>query len=56
MKAQKHQTGRNYIGLLHEETWGAACRRHIGGREAPYHGSHYRPDDRNVQPPQRSEL
>ena len=38
MTAQKRETGRNYIGLLHEET-GAACRRLIGGREAPYRGS-----------------
>jgi len=51
MTAQKRETGRNYIGLLHEETEEQRVADiSIGGREAPHHGSHNRPDGRDVKP------
>jgi hypothetical protein len=56
MAAQKRETGKNYIGLLHEETEEQRVADISAAAKHPHHGSHGRPDGRDVQPPQRSEV
>jgi hypothetical protein len=55
MAAQKRETGRNYIGLLHEEAEEQRVA-DISAAEKRIMDTHNRPDGRDVQPPQRSEV
>src|SRR3981189_2176720 len=50
------RNGKELYWTLARRDRGARCRRYIGGCKAPCHGSHHRPDGRDVQPPQRSEV
>ena len=56
MTAQKRETGRNYIGLLHEETEEQRVADISAAAKHRIMDHIYRPDGRDVQPPQRSEV